>query len=222
MKYAVVFLSLGALFAYLSRTGESLSLLALWPAACCFAVGVSYLFCSPIVFGKLKSGRLNPISAILLLPYLVFTWLVWHLVRLISRENPYDRLDKQIAIGRRLLDDEYPTDIRNVIDLTAEFAEPRGIAAKMNYLSFPILDASIVSASELTSIVTKIDELEGSTYIHCAQGHGRTGFVTTALLIHRNPELTVDDAIEEVQRVRPALTCNRKQIAILKQWQSAG
>ncbi|NND98467.1 MAG: hypothetical protein HKN47_14195 [Pirellulaceae bacterium] len=222
MRYAVLFLLLGAILAYVSRTGGQLNLLALWPAACCIAVSISYFFYSPAIFGKLRSGRLNPISVVLLLPYLTFTWLVWHLVRLLTRENAYDRLDERTTIGRRLLGSEFPAGIANVVDLTAEFAEPRRIVSNSNYVTFPILDASIVSPSELTDIVSKIDEFEGSTYIHCAQGHGRTGFVTAALLIHRDPMLTVDDAIREIQRNRPALACNQNQIMTLKKWRSAG
>ena len=221
MKYAVVFFFLGGILVWLSRMGGLLSLWFLWPAACAVAIAVSYLFCSPIIFGKLKSGRLSLVSTFLLFPYLAFTWSLWHLVRLLSNETPYNRLDEQTTIGRRLLASEFPTGINNVVDLTAEFSEPIRIVSKSNYLSFPVLDASIVSASELNSIVTKIDQLDGVTYIHCAQGHGRTGFVTAALLIHRNPDLTVNDAIKKIQRSRPALTCNRRQVATLEQWRAS-
>ena len=222
MKYAAAFFLLGALMAYIGRTGESYSMLAFWPASCCVAIAVSYLFNSPVIFGKLDSGRLNPISVVLLLPYLAFTWFTWHLVRLVSREPRFNQLSEQITIGRRLVGGELPTGTKNVIDLTAEFAEPRSVVENSNYYSLPILDASTVSSDELTSIVTKIDELKGSVYIHCAQGHGRTGFVTAALLIHRNPGMTVDHAIRELQQVRPALACSQKQIAALKNWQSVG
>jgi len=221
MKYAALFLILGASLAWLSRTGGELALLALWPAACCVAVSISYLFYSPTIFGKSHTGRLNPISTVLLFPYLAFTWLTWHLMRIVSPENATDRLDERTTIGRRLLAYEVPTGIDNFIDLTAEFGEPRSVVTNTNYIAFPILDASIVSPTELTAMVSKIDELEGTTYIHCAQGHGRTGFLTAALLIYRDPHLTVDGAIQEIQRVRPALTCNRTQIETLKRWQSA-
>ena len=221
MKYAALFLILGASLTWLSRTGSELAILALWPAACCVAVALSYLFCSPAIFGKSQTGRLNPISVVLLLPYLTFTWLTWHLLRVVSTENALDRLDDRTIIGRRLLASEFPTDVENVIDLTAEFVEPRRVVANTNYIAFPILDASIVSTAELTAMVSKIDQLQGTTYIHCAQGHGRTGLLTVALLIHRDPNLTVDQAIHELQRVRPALTCNRTQTETLRKWQSA-
>ena len=223
MKYTVLFLLLGAVLAHFGRTADGgIGLMSYWPAASCVAVSVSYLFNSPTIFGKRQSGKLNPISTLLLLPYLLFTWGTWHLVRILSRENAFDTLDEKITIGRRLLPDELPSDLTNIVDLTAEFPEAQAVVGNSNYFTFPILDASTVTPEQLQHVVTKIDELDGSVYIHCAQGHGRTGFVTAALMIHRKPELSVDDAIRKLQKIRPALSCNKSQIDALEKWRSVG
>ena len=105
--------------------------------------------------------------------------------------------------------------VENVIDLTCEFSESKSIVENTNYISFPILDASVVSVSELSSLIETIDSLSGRSYIHCAQGHGRTGMVAAALLMHRNPTITADSAIGTLQAVRPDLRCNSDQLAIL-------
>jgi len=222
VKYAAMFLLLSSLLAVFGLTSGGLGFSALWPAACCLAVSISYLLNSPVIFGKQQSGRLNPLSTVLLLPYLAFTWLTWHIVRKLSRENAYDSLDSRTTIGRRLLARELPDDIKNVVDLTAEFPESQDITGKSNYVAIPILDASVVPQKRINSIVSRIDELNGPTYIHCAQGHGRTGFVTAALMIHRDPNLSVDDAIQRLQNVRPSLSCNKTQIETLRKWQSVG
>ena len=192
-------------------------LLLLWPAANCFCIGVSYVVKFPQLFGKRANGLLNPFSTFILLPYLSYLWLVWHALRLTQSENAHDELDERFTIGRRLLHAEMPSDIQNVIDLTCEFNEPRKIASQFNYLSFPILDATAPSSVDLQSFVQKIDSLDGKSYIHCAQGHGRTGLVMAAILLNHHPELTVDDAIKKIKSVRPALRCNSEQIETLRQ-----
>ena len=79
VKYAALFLILGLLLAFLGLSGY-LGLIALWPAGCCIAVSISYLFGSPAIFGKQQSGQINFLSAVLLFPYLALTWFGWHLV----------------------------------------------------------------------------------------------------------------------------------------------
>jgi len=222
MKYAFLFFALGAGLVFMARSGNSfLSLIFYWPAVCCVAVGVCYLFYSPVIFAKQKNGKLHLAAAACLAPFLALTWTAWHALRVFGRENAYDELDEKITIGRRLLPAEFPKGIDNVVDLTAEFNEPQQIAESVNYLSIPILDASIVSVSELDEIVAKVSSLDGKTYIHCAQGHGRTGLVTAALLMHHDSQLSPDAAIAMLQKVRPALDCNKQQLDLLKRWRAS-
>lgn len=215
MKYGILFLILGLLIGGFAIQNGGWSLLLLWPAANCVIIGIAYFARIPQLFGKRPNGSLNPLTTIVLLPYLFYLWLIWHILRLIQSENAYDNLNDRLTIGRRLLYSEMPSDVQNVIDLTCEFSEPTPITTEFNYLSFPILDASVPALVELRDIVQKIDSLDGRSYIHCAQGHGRTGLLTAALLLKQNPDLTVDDAIEKIKSVRPALRCNREQMQTL-------
>lgn len=211
---------LGFLVATIAANAGGVYLLLFWLAANFVSLGIAYSSGNPAVFGKQADGSRNLFGKLFLLPYSVLIFVTWHFSRIFGKENSYDVLDSQLAIGRRLLTSEFPTGIDNVIDLTCEFSEPSEIVKGSNYVSFPILDASVPIEDQLKQIVGQIDALSGNTYIHCAQGHGRTGLVSAALLLHRNPELTVDDAIARLRAVRPKLACNREQIAALRRLSS--
>ena len=215
MKYGVLFLILGGLMGWFAAQNRGWALLLLWPAANCVIIGTAYLARLPQFFGKRPTGSMNPLTTIVLLPYLSYLWIVWHVLRLVQSENAFDNLNDRLTIGRRLLFSEMPSDVDNVIDLTCEFNEPSQITSEFNYVSFPILDASVPRLADLQSLIQEIDSLNGKSYIHCAQGHGRTGLVTAAILLGHDPELTVDAAIGQIKTARPALRCNREQIETL-------
>ncbi len=220
MKYGILFLILGMLLGW-SAIQDGGWLLMLWPAANCLIIGIAYVGRLPQLFGKRANGSMSPLTTFLLLPYLSYLWFLWHILRRVQTENAFDHLNDQLVIGRRLLFREMPSEIQNVIDLTCEFREPPQIPANFNYISFPILDASVARFSDLQSLIEKIDSLEGKSYIHCAQGHGRTGWVTAAILLSRHPEMSVEDAISQIRATRPALRCNREQMRSLNEMRRA-
>ncbi len=222
MKYGILFLTLGVLILYLAFQWNGWFLLLLWPAANSIAIGASYLIRSPRIFGKQNTGTIHPAAFLFLLPYLIYVGFLWHCIRLTSSEPSFNYLDETIVIGRRLIPREQTITIDNYVDLTCEFNEPPEIVRNVNYVSFPILDASTPASTELKTLVNKIDSLNGVTYIHCAQGHGHTGVVTAALLMSRETELSASDAISQIQSVRPALSCNREQMEMLNQLRNAG
>jgi hypothetical protein len=88
MKYAVVFTLLGieliAAGVFLGGAGWWLC----WPGGSFLLVAAAYAGLGPRVFGKRRDGRLAWWAVLLLLPYLVLTWLVWFVQHRLSRE-PY-------------------------------------------------------------------------------------------------------------------------------------
>src|SRR5947207_1355977 len=73
-----------------------------------------------------------------------------------------------------------------VVDLTSEFADPRAVRmARDSYLCVPTLDACAPDATAAREALERIDASDKPVYIHCAQGHGRTGSFAAALLIRR-------------------------------------
>jgi hypothetical protein len=60
---------------------------------------------------------------------------------------------------------------------------PAAIRQSPGYFLLPILDGAAIKPDVLKRTIDGL--LPGSTYIHCAQGHGRTGMFCAALLIRR-------------------------------------
>ncbi len=187
----------------------------LWPAFSVMLVAFGYFHFGPRVFGKSKNGLLSPTRQLLLLPYLMLQSAVWHANRLITKEPAFDQLIAGIVIGRRLLSHERPVGIDHVIDLTCEFTEPRAMRSK-SYHSFAVLDACAPSVDQLQTWITCVATLPGTVYIHCAQGHGRTGVFAAALLLHIGHSRTPTAAVQFIRSKRPRVHLNRHQFAVLE------
>ncbi len=211
MKYATLFVVLGLSMGYAATTGGGLQWLLLWPATSFAGVGIAYARAGVGLFGKKPDGTLRFASVAVLLPYLLLAWLVWHIARVLKREESFDELIPGVFIGRRLLAHEYPEEIRSVVDLTCEFAEPSEVRTNRPYKAFPILDASTPSAESLFEAVRHIGESGPGVFIHCAEGHGRTGLVAAALLLSLGHAETPERAIAMVRQRRPKALLNTVQ-----------
>ena len=215
MKYGICFLVISVLLLMTAfQNGEWFCLL-IWPALSFAIVGFGFVSIGPRVFGKSLQGIIRPIHLVFLLPYFVFLWLVWYAVRLFSSEGAIDQLTEDIIIGRRLLSHELPQEVEHVIDLTCEFTEPKGLRARSFY-SFQILDGSAPRSDELQKWVAQIAGLRGRIYIHCAEGHGRTGLFAAALLVYRGDFESWEDALQHVKSMRPRVSLSRSQIEALQ------
>ena len=72
---------------------------------------------------------------------------------------------------------------------------------------------------KITDLVILINDLEGKNiFIHCAQGYGRTGLVTIALLLRQGIIKEVDDGIFYLKSFRPALDLSPQQIKFLRKY----
>jgi hypothetical protein len=186
-----------------------------WGAASLALAGVAYLGFPGVVFGKDgDSGRLPIGRKLLLLPYLLLSSATWHALRLLGKEPPWDALGEGVFIGRRLLPGEYPAGVRTVVDLTWEFEE-RLPPGPVRYLNWPILDAAGVSPEALRAFAARLLAEPHPLYLHCAQGHGRTGMVAAALLLAREPGETPEGALARVRAARPGVRLGEEQRAAL-------
>lgn len=221
MKYAFLLCLMAAILGGYGFWQGGWYYLLLWPAANFLLVGGSYLTGSTAIFGKRSNGTMNPLNRLLLLPFIILLEIVWHFVRVFYKESPVNQLDDQLIIGRRLLGREVPGGIDNIVDLTCEFPEPKAVREGRNYLCRPILDASVPAQKRLRELVDEVEQLEGVTFVHCAQGHGRTGLIVAALLLKRNPKLTVEEVLEKLKVVRPKLDCSDEQLKALEKFRDA-
>lgn len=184
-------------------------LLLLWPALSFTLVGIAYWARRARIFGKAgRTFRFAP--QLVLLPYLTLCSLLWHALRLLLRERAWQRVTPSLYIGRRLLAHEFPGGIASVVDLTSElYAAVPSYA--VTYVSLPILDGTAPSVSELLHSVRTISQLPKPIYLHCAQGHGRTGLVAAALLLADGLVSTPEQALTKLKTVRPGLRLNHEQ-----------
>jgi protein-tyrosine phosphatase len=220
MKYGILFSIVAALLVTTAVIHRGWHLLSLWPALSFAVVAIGYFRTGPSVFGKSPNGKLSFANQAILLPYLLYLWSVWRCIRIVKRASAFDCLTEDIVIGRRLLSHEFPKNIDHVIDLTCEFTEPE-VLRSHSYWSFQISDASVPSPEEFQTWVRQSAELTGNLYIHCAEGHGRTGLFAAALLLHRGHCSSPDDAIRFIQSKRPLVRLGKRQLAALAEFHEA-
>jgi protein-tyrosine phosphatase len=221
MKYGSAFAILAMLIAiYAVREGGWYFVL-LWPALSFALVSIEYFGVGVFIFSKQPSGTLSIGRSILLAPFLVYLNFVWHAVRFFSREAAFNQLTDYVFIGRRLLSHERASNFDHIVDLTCEFNEPRALR-KSGYISLPTLDGHYADKETLLQSVARIAELDGTVYIHCAQGHGRTATLAIAYLIQQGISETIDDAVNYVLERRPDAHLGRAQRTMLESIYGAG
>ncbi len=211
MKYALAFMVLAVLLTTNAAMRGGFAWLLVYPATSFAVVGIAYISSRHELFGKRSGGTLAPVAVLVLAPYLVYVWSIWHVVRLLSREPAVSRVDDELFIGRRLLNEELPVGIQTVVDLTSEFAEPRRLRSVSRYVSFPILDASTRSANEIAELAVSVAKLAAPIYIHCAQGHGRTGLIAASVLLAAGKADSVDQAVSRLEEARSQLKISGAQ-----------
>lgn len=218
MKYGILFSLIATLLIVVTVRSGGWSYLLLWPATSFSVVALGYLHLGAWVYGKRPNGLLSLFNQLLLFPFLIYLSTVWNLVRLVQRERPYHQLTPNVFIGRRLRSHEVPDMFENVVDLTCEFNETPRLRS-LTYRSFPILDASTPTPVQLMEWVNQVAGLNGTTFIHCAEGHGRTGLFAASLLLKIGLSKTPEEALSLVQSKRPSVRLSKGQFELLQSWQ---
>ena len=98
-----------------------------------------------------------------------------------------------------------------MVDLTAEFAEPRSVRNGRTYLCLPMLDAAAPEAAALQRAVLSVVDWDGPVYVHCALGHGRSAMLVMAVLLETGRAASVAEAERMVRAVRPRVKVNAVQ-----------
>lgn len=210
MKHGLLITSLGIALTTFGVSRQGWLFPIAWLGLNFVMVGVAHLGRFHSVFGKRRDGTLPLWSWLLFLPLHLYTLTVWHIVRLFSREPVQDQLTPEIVLGRRMLGSELDEEFNNFVDLTAEFQEPRQIRKIPGYQCFPILDASAPNPRDLLAAVNSISP--GRTFIHCAQGHGRTGLFALAVLLKNKHVRDCAEGLSILQRIRPGIALSRSQL----------
>ncbi|WP_395747122.1 hypothetical protein [Prosthecobacter sp.] len=216
MKHAALFFVLGMLLSltpWLYKGGWTW--LVLWFALDMLALSIAYARRDASVFGKRSDGTLAPERVLFFLPYLLFTWGMWRLCTWLPEPKTH-QINDRLTVGRRLVGNERPNGITTILDLTAEFPEIVAVRNGIRYIALPTLDASAPTPEALLSAICGLKPDE-HVFIHCAQGHGRTGLAALALLLHRGEAGGIDEGLTVLRDIRPGIGLSSDQIACLKQ-----
>ena len=191
-------------------------LLLVWLGVNFLVLGIAHGRGEHRIFGKRPDGTLPLWSWVLFFPLLAYTAGVWHLLRLLTREPSCHGITEQLVVGRRLLPSEVQGDFDNYIDLTAELAEPAAIRRGSSYRCVPILDGAAPSPEVLREAVRSLRP--GRTFIHCAQGHGRTGLFALAVLLESGSARNVEEGLQRLAAVRPGIRLSEQQIQCVRRY----
>ena len=218
MRNALTLLFIGVGQVVLAALYPHATWLLLWSGLVFCVVASAYALQQPRVFGKRVDGTLAWAPCVLLLPYLLLTWLLWYCQTRFSGEAVCDEVMPGLWLGRRASLREFPPDITLVVDLTSEFGEPCAVRTGRTYLCLPTLDNAVPSLEAFEEVVRKVASWEGGVYVHCALGHGRSALVAAALLVARGLVNTPEEALAWVKQARPGANLNRSQWEFLRKW----
>lgn len=211
-KYLITLVGI-TLIAY-GWTEHGWSIVLIWLGINFLILGLAHAFNWTNIFGKKSTGILPFWSIISFFPLLLYTHVLWHLYRFLSKEPAYNTISPSLTVGRRLLSSELTEQFDNYVDLTSEFQEPFSIRNSPSYFWLPILDAGAPRPEIIVEALQKLKS--GRTYIHCAQGHGRTGLFAAALLLKFGEAKSSKQALKILQASRPMIRLNKAQLACLK------
>jgi diacylglycerol kinase (ATP) len=191
-----------------------------WAAVSLWLVASAYVLNAGSIFRKRQDGSVPLYIKWLFVPFLIGTRLynVW------ARKNegipPLHKIDDHLFLARRLVAaevDEIKTrNIRAVLDVTAEFSALDSYFADqgIGYLNIPVLDHKPPSRSQIIRAVNWIHghvKQNKTVMVHCALGRGRSVLVMAAYLLSREPELTVDAALDRISHIRETAQLNAHQ-----------
>jgi protein-tyrosine phosphatase len=215
VKYAVLFLIIGAyLIAAAVLLGGPYWLL-LWPGGNALLLTVGYLGLGPRFLGKRPHGGIAWWAFALMLPYFVGTWLMWHLQRFVLSAPACHEVAPRLWLGRRPLPHEIPLGTDLVVDLTAEFLAHPGVLRGRDYLCLPTLDCSAPDERLFRAAVERVAAWPGTVYLHCAAGHGRSATLAAAVLVARGLAPDADSAVQMLRSVRSGVGLVPSQRALL-------
>lgn len=213
MRYTLLFAVLGLVLCLLALSRGGWSYLFIWPALDFLILAIGYGGAGYRVFGKSPDGSIPMWAKFVHMPFLVYTTAIWHAIQIISKENAVDEVADGIFLGRRLLKHETPTGIRNWVDLTAEFEDCQNQRDLHNYVCLPILDGTSPSVTAMSDAIARLKD--GATFVHCAQGHGRSVLFVLALLAHRGITNDVEQGLKLIRQKRPGVWLNSTQLRFI-------
>ena len=211
IRYTAFFIVLSAscMYYWLTIGGEGRWWL-LWPGLSSIVLAAAYGLNRPsLICGKDSTGHVSPFLLLINLPWLAFTWLLWIIIALLSRESTLSLIPgTNVFISRYPLFGVNLSEFDRIFDLTSEF--PRFYEPVAQYQCFSNLDGIALCNLQLLPLLNSEERI----LIHCAQGHGRSATFASLLLAGHSMFATPEAVHLAIISVRP-----RAKLASSQQFQ---
>ncbi len=219
LALAGVFAALAALCVSYGEPGWMVggALLA-WLAFSFAWTAAGYLGLGAWVLGKRRDNTRHPLAYLVAGPFLIVMQSVRRLRTAVSSEPVYNLVADRMYVGRITEAEALPRDAAMVVDMTAEFLEPKSAQAFGAYRCLPTLDGIQPALEDLSALAHEVARFEGPVYVHCAAGHGRSSLLACCALLARGDYATVDETVRAMQSKRPKIHLARSQRAIAERF----
>lgn len=212
-------IALGLVLLSIAMSWRGVMWVMAWPALAVIVIGFGYLGLGPSIFGKQPDGSLQPLRALVLLPYHVVAFLRMHWDAWRHHEDAWNEVAPRLYLGRRTMG-ALPNETRVVVDLTAELPAIHGVNASvqtgaLRYFVLPTLDATAPEEVAFIRLVEDLASHDGVIFIHCAAGHGRSATLAAAIVVARSLAADAKSAEAHLKRARPLVHLHREQRALV-------
>ncbi|WP_416306058.1 diacylglycerol kinase family protein [Neptunicella sp. SCSIO 80796] len=216
--------ALSALFIAFIIPNWYIALLLGWIGLSLSCVSAAYLFSTPQLFRKKQNGSIPIYIRWLFIPYLlgIHFYNMW--ARRTDKVPPIQKVKHNLFLACRLfpsdIDELTQLGVKAILDVTAEFdgLDWTAQSEDLAYLNVPVLDHQSPSQTELLKAVNWIENQRRAgkgVVVHCALGRGRSVLVVVAYLLSKNINLSVTQALKNVQGVRRTAGLNKFQLKAL-------
>jgi diacylglycerol kinase family enzyme len=206
-------------------------LLFAWIFVSLAVVSFAYLSQKPSIFRKKTNGSIPIYMRWLFIPFLLGAQLYNSWLRRNDSVPAIQQVRDNLFLAARLFPSDVDTlkgyGVTAILDATAEFdgLDWTAESEDLHYLNIPVLDHQSPNATDLNKGINWIQNQVDNgrkVVIHCALGRGRSVLFMTAYLMSLDEQLTVEDAVAEINRVRNTARLNSHQLKSLKKMQQAG
>ena len=225
---------LGALLALVLTVTVPVLLLKIafgWIAFSLIAVSSAYLLNYPSLFRKREDGSIPFYIRWIFVPFLLGSGLYNEYARRTDKVPPLQKIEPHLFLACRMstqhVDLLNENKVDAILDVTAEFdgLDWTAYQEDYKYLNVPVLDHTSPTSEQLVLAINWLNQLisdNKNVVVHCALGRGRSVLVVAAYLLAKNPSLSVDDALRQINQIRQTARLNKRQLASLQKVRDGG
>lgn len=225
---------LGALLALVLTLTVPVILLKIafgWTAFSLIAVSSAYLLNYPSLFRKREDGSIPFYIRWVFVPFLLGSWLYNEYARRTDKVPPLQKIEPHLFLACRMsnkhVDLLNENNVDAILDVTAEFdgLDWTAYQEDYKYLNIPVLDHTSPTSEQLVLAINWLNQQisdNKNVVVHCALGRGRSVLVVAAYLLAKNPNLSVDEALKQINQIRQTARLNKRQLASLQKVRDGG